>query len=512
MTLDTDDIGRSHQRAIVWAGVSGALFVYTAFMAIAASRAGWVFEYPLDDVYIHLAIAEQIAGGGYGVNPGENASAASSPLYPFLLTPYAGTALHRWMPLAWNLAGLVIAAALFAQAMAWAGLARSGVILAALAPFALAIYVTAFTGMENVLHVAANMLIVLGLWRFVETGSLWWGLFLGVVLASALRFEGLAMGMASGSVVLLLGRPIAGLALIAATVTPPLVFAGFLMAQGLDPVPSSVVAKLGDVQGGGPLGRLMLNASAYGGRYLLGLSVVLMLLGLAVLRRNRRRAYFALAIGGSGLAHLAFGSVGWMDRYETYATVACVAAIALVLKGFAPPTGTIGVALALAGGVATYAPYALSVYAWNPTAIAQQQGEMARFAKEFVKAPIAVNDIGYVAWRNPDYVLDLWGLASAEALQARRTATEPGWAGALAEDKGTTLAMVYDEWFEDAVPPDWMRLGVLQLAIPTAFLGGREVAFYATSPEYADELRAHISAWEKSLPPRATFQPAVTRP
>ena len=60
------------------AGVAGALVVFAAFLAVAMSRNGWSFEYPLDDVYIHLAMAEQIAAGGYGVNAGEFASAASS--------------------------------------------------------------------------------------------------------------------------------------------------------------------------------------------------------------------------------------------------------------------------------------------------------------------------------------------------------------------------------------------------------------------------------------------------
>ncbi|RYH10669.1 hypothetical protein [Tropicimonas sp. IMCC6043] len=50
-----------------------------AVLQFAAYFNAGVFEYPLDDVYIHLAVAEQIASGGYGVNPGEYASASSSP-------------------------------------------------------------------------------------------------------------------------------------------------------------------------------------------------------------------------------------------------------------------------------------------------------------------------------------------------------------------------------------------------------------------------------------------------
>ena len=58
-------------------GMLAALAGLLALQAVAAWHAG-VFEYPLDDVYIHLAMAEKIARGTYGVNLGEPASASSS--------------------------------------------------------------------------------------------------------------------------------------------------------------------------------------------------------------------------------------------------------------------------------------------------------------------------------------------------------------------------------------------------------------------------------------------------
>jgi len=70
--------------------VSG-LVMFAVLQAMAAARAFWTFEYPLDDTYIHLAMASQIAHGGYGVNAGEYSSAASSALYPLLLTPFPDT-------------------------------------------------------------------------------------------------------------------------------------------------------------------------------------------------------------------------------------------------------------------------------------------------------------------------------------------------------------------------------------------------------------------------------------
>lgn len=486
------------------AGVAGALVVFAAFLAVAMSRNGWSFEYPLDDVYIHLAMAEQIAAGGYGVNAGEFASAASSPFYPFLLALFADSSIQRWLPLFWNVASLAAASALFGVAMARAGLKKVGVVLAAVAPLALATYITAFTGMENMAHVAASLAVVLGLWGFVRDGRIGWLLLAGVFLSSAFRLEGLALGFAAGGVIAVLGNIRGGLAVAAIAVAPVAIFALFLLSLGLDPLPNSVLAKLGDTGGGSPLAKFAANTQVYGGRHLLVLSAAVGLVGTAILVNTPRVGYFALAVATAGLAQLTFGSVGWMDRYESYAVVSLTAALALVLSGVQLRFRATAVAAALAGSFLTYAPYALSVYAWNPAAIAQQQGQMARFAKEFVHAPVAVNDIGHVSWRNPDYVLDLWGLASHEALELRRKG-EPGWAGAIATSKGVEVAMVYDRWLGEAVPESWTRLGTLHLDVPRAFLGGADVEFYATSPDVAP-LQDALDAWIEGLPSRASFK------
>ena len=45
------------------------------------------FMFYTDDPYIHLALAQQIAHGHYGINVGEASSPSSSILWPFLIAP-----------------------------------------------------------------------------------------------------------------------------------------------------------------------------------------------------------------------------------------------------------------------------------------------------------------------------------------------------------------------------------------------------------------------------------------
>ena len=55
--------------------------------------------YTLDDPYIHLAVAESILEGGYGINTGEYASPSSSILWPFLLTVPVALGVGPYGPL-----------------------------------------------------------------------------------------------------------------------------------------------------------------------------------------------------------------------------------------------------------------------------------------------------------------------------------------------------------------------------------------------------------------------------
>src|SRR3970282_2109459 len=58
--------------------------------------------YTTDDAYIHLALAENILKGHYGVNLQENSSPSSSVLWPFILSPFTGFSFGYLIPLLIN--------------------------------------------------------------------------------------------------------------------------------------------------------------------------------------------------------------------------------------------------------------------------------------------------------------------------------------------------------------------------------------------------------------------------
>ncbi|GIX14750.1 MAG: hypothetical protein KatS3mg118_2709 [Paracoccaceae bacterium] len=441
--------GRRWLQALALTGAAG---FWLLLQGLALTRTGGAMEYPLDDVYIHLAMAVEIARGGYGVNPGQPASAASSILYPLLLTPFAGSEAQRWLPLMWNLAALVANALLWGAILARAGLgagraATLGAVLALLGPLALNMAGVAFLGMEHGLHLTATLAVVLGLQRFVaerRSAGFWRrGSWPGRCCASrGWRYRALPQrcccwaGVPGGDRP---GDPGAG------------------AGGGLRGLPARAGAGSGAEFGAGQVrcrpGRcagadaaqapalFMANLRRPEGAALGILSAGLLLAGLTGAARGRARL-LALAGGVAGLAHLILGQIGWLHRYEIYALTFC-AGVAIALAGrFLAGTGAgaaLGRALAvlaLAAGVVRYAGAMAVEGPLAARAIFLQQRQMARLVTEHLRGPVAVNDLGWVAWASDWPVLDLWGLASARALAVRLSDPPAGWAGPLVRDAG----------------------------------------------------------------------------
>ncbi|SEW28077.1 hypothetical protein SAMN05444851_2673 [Aliiroseovarius sediminilitoris] len=477
-------------------GVSVAVFLLvqaTAYDLVGA------FEYPLDDVYIHLAVAEQIAAGGYGVNPGEYTSAASSPIYPFLLVPFVGTAIHAYVPLVWNVVALIACAVLWGRIVQnavqdW----RVALALAILGPLAFNLAGIAQVGMEHTLHVLAGLAVLRGLQQQLDDDRLHWLLVAGMVLGPLVRFEGLAITGGAALALVMMGRWKTGLSLFAVALALVAGFMAFLTSLGLEPLPNSVMAKLA---GGGQDSRFSLLdlPMKLATQLLLSDKAIVMLFAVviatvAIPRVDRKaRAILAGAVF-AGTGHLLLGQFGWFNRYELYALSFVFGMVMLGL--FQAENMKSARALLIVG----FAYLALSYGVWlvqngkyGALGIYSQQRNMSTFVKEVYQKPVAVNDLGYVAWNNPNYVLDLWGLASYRALSTRLDNPYDGWADEIVKDAGVELAIIYDHWIDDGIGDDWVKVGTLVYTGARAFLGGQIVSFYATTPAAAPELRKQIA-------------------
>jgi hypothetical protein len=284
-------------------------------------------------------------------------------------------------------------------------------------------------------------------------------------------------------------------------------FSAWLHGQGLGWLPTSVVAKSPPIAEG-TAGALARNLSiGFAERQ----AVPLALLGIAslVVFLDDRRARPERALGAWGasvvVAHFLWGRFGWYQRYEVYAwaTLLSLAAIlhgrllarCLTWRRAAGPAILAGTALVVAFPY-WHALYTLPVASSN---IYEQQHQMHRFAVEFWKAPVAVNDLGWVSFRNDHYVLDLWGLASRQALEKRWSKDSGDWMTDLCASRDVRLAMMYERWLAD-VPSAWIPIADLPLSGSRISVAKSSVTFFALDEEARNRALPLLEAFEADLP------------
>jgi hypothetical protein len=502
--------------------------------------------YSLDDPYIGLSLGWHIGHGLYGLNEGEVASPSSSILYPVLLASFAWTSLQEWVPAVVNTLAAAGTAALFAAIAFRDGIAARPEqfhrVLFLIVVFCVAINTVGlvFTGLEHSLHAMTSVAIVFGLARVLEGEEMPAWLVPAIILAPLWRFEGLALAGGASCALLLAGRRRAGAtALLMIVVT----VGGFMVAMrmtGLPALPSSILMKLSLARSAetgsfhllGFLRGVLENLYHYKqSASVLALMVLIMLHPLlrALDGARFRGPYrltlwrefvFAGVLFGALFAHVLFGAWGWFSRYEAYA-VAFGAAGAIIIWH--------GAIISLLGGrrpwmktlIASAALLVLNPYYVGNTlrtpfaarSVYEQQYQMHRFAVEFYKRPVAVNDLGWVGYHNPNYVLDLWGLGSEAARKARLITKEPGWMDRLVQAHQIGVAMLYAQWFGDAIPPGWSRLGVLKGLHPSVAAAGDEVTFYSTSTEATPDALAALRRFANAIGPAAhveIFDPPIS--
>lgn len=477
--------------------------------------------YTLDDPYIHLALSENLLGGHFGLNLKEVSAPSSSILWPFLLAPFTALGFVEWVPFVLNgvaaSATLLVANRAFALALApidsnklrWLVALATTLTIPAFNLVGLV-----FTGMEHSLQVLFAVLLAYGLLVAGREGRAPKWLLFAIVVGPWVRYENGALSAAALLWMWWMGeraRAITAGAILALGIGA---YSFFLHSLGLHYLPTSVLAKSAAVAPDGGLKPVLYglyhNLSSTPG-LLMSLGVVaLVATGLASGRPAvERRTALCVAVGL--LLHLLVGRFGWYSRYEIYAWSAGTLVIVGLWGASLRPwllgqsllkTAIIGLFVVGIGCREYVIVLANNAFASNN--VYQQHYSMHRFVTEFWKEPIAVNDLGWVAYQNDEYVLDLWGLASLEALEARKQNKEAAWLGPLAAKHDIRAAMIYEKWFP-GLPEGWRRVGELRMKGPRVTPADSVVAFFATDESFEADLRQQLRDFEAVLPPGASF-------
>lgn len=514
------------------AGVTIYWIAVAVLVVSSLARTDGVLVYPLDDAYVHMAMAKHASQQGvWGVTAERFASASSSPLWTGMLAvAYAVSGVRDLTPLLLNLvAGTAVVVSLHRVFML-AGLGP-GLALAMLLVTLVAGTLPTLTllGMEHTLHILVTLwFVVLGARLMAQREVTPADVVPVAVLAGVLtltRYEGLfAVAAVAGA--LLLARHwrtasavgLAGLATV-------LAYGLWSQSQGGFLLPNSVLLK-----GVAPATSLeSVVKTAVFWRALTGLAtythlafLVAAVLGLFVAsrpssERTREHGAVAFAFVACVLLHLQFARVGWFYRYEAYLIVLGLVTVAMLGAAMVPrwrqDLRAAPVQLAAAVTLAAVVAFPLlwrgvTAFRQTPAAVSnifEQPYQAGTFLREYYPGRrVAVNDVGAVGYLADVALLDVWGLASIEtAMLKRQGAFTTDALEAMARRDGVEVAVVYPTWLNEygGVPPSWERVGEWAVA-DNVVLGENQAVFYAVAPGARERLVASLAAYAPRLPKR----------
>jgi arabinofuranosyltransferase len=447
---------------VVATAFAATVGVFWAAQWRVAGTAGWS-SFPLDDSWIHLQFARNLAAGqGFAYNPGVAVGGSTAPLWTLLLAgAYALGGPHPfWAKLLG--AAATLATALLAHHLAWRWTADRA--LALLVGVVAAIAGPAVWGALSGMEVALAALLVTGAIACHTAGR-------DIATAALLGLSALARPEALLLVPLLwLARPITWprtaifFTATAACVLPWAVFNLITMGR---PLPATAAAKVD----GGLIGFLSGTRESVAAALLvrpwhfatewvgwLGLIDVLLPflipVGLVVLwsRAGRPLALPALALllHPIGMALLApYRGPGFQEgRYSIHLLPLAIVVAGVGLDAVPRRRGLRAAAMALflAAAVVAVGP-AASRYAWAVQNIDAMQVRMGEWVatQTAPEARLALNDVGAIAYVSRREVLDLMGLVTPAIIPYRRQG-EAGILRYLARACPDYL-IIFPEWF-----------------------------------------------------------------
>jgi hypothetical protein len=445
------------------------VLVMTAGLVRAAAHdAGGAWAYPLDDTYIHLELAWRlITDGTWGINPGQPASASSSPLWTLALAAGLAVAGHNsWVALVLGTASALGAVAAGAYALRDAPLNGASRLASLLSLTLLTpLPVMAALGMEHGLQVLLTCLVVGGAGALrAELDERPSTMALGALaLLCATRTEGLFLAAAWAGV-MLAHRRWRGAVLVAISGTAPVAaFAAFSVGLSSPPLPNGLLMKSGFL-GGRPWSNLVHNIEE-------GAPVVLLVLVVWLLDATRRGRLWGTAraqvLALTCLLHLGLAGVGWYYRYEAWlvgwGVLGVAAAGADWWRRSPARRARVELALCLGFGAAvavSAGSRAFDAHRYLPGRVVYIQDakvQLARSLQEVVPTcVIALHDIGAMAWETDLRIVDTAGLGSNDVLRLSRSGQFTGATiGALTINDGATIGLGTWSWMEHDRPAGW---------------------------------------------------------
>lgn len=479
------------------------------------------FVYTLDDPYIHMTVAQNLIKGHYGLNYGEISTPCSSILWPFLLVPMALSGkLYLWAPLLLNGIFAIFILLLIDQIMKLSTQYQSrnsALILRSIVSivfiFSSNLIGLIFTGMEHCLQVLAAVSVIYGMAQLYSNGKISRIFTFALIFGPLIRYENISFSIAGILLLFVYRKYKTAVICLMLSLLGIFSFSFFLWTSDLPLLPASVLAKKTALSACGNSSGLIANilkSSVRNIEHPIGkgftlLSLALLLLGF-LNRKRKERFFLSTCFCIPIILHLFFGRFGWLNRYESYVLTASFLGFIWFLNSENNrPSARKKIIAMLTLFTLIFMLYISRNYLFDlpnlPIAshnIYTQQYQMHRIANK-IKCNIGVNDIGYVAYDNPNYVLDFWGLASYEALKYRKNRSDSSWMEKVASEQDVELIMIYESWFPNN-PPSWTKIAQLNCSGPLVSIKHKSVSIYSRNKAEIYFQKKVLSSMLPSIP------------
>lgn len=467
-----------------------------------------VFLYTLDDPYIHLTLATNIANGHYGLYPKEFTSPISNILWPFILAPFHRVSFFVWLPFILNfLISLVILGIFSSLYLSISSkdnhhsLNIKPLLLLTLLIPALNLVGLLFSGMEHSLQMALSLLAIAGFITTLKQKHFSIVFATILVLGPLVRYENLCLSIPILFVLSRQGYFKKSLITLLILLTSLGIFSLFLLYHGEPLLPVSILNKNNFLESnrlGFPVfHQLFKNLFNIQGIIFYFSEIVL--LGFIFFSKISKDNKMVLSILSMAFfLQLIFGRFDWYHRYEMYLW-ACLWYVMLHLY-FSSKQASKRLSsyhfliFFMILGSFSYFTVLISL-AKASNNIYKQQYQMKQFVMNWVRGPVAANDIGWLSFENPYYVLDLYGLGNYQIYKNRVFQENGNWMNDIVTQNSIELAMIYKNWFP-YIPKNWVLLRCLTYD-NTPLIGENTVYFYATDKKYVKNLSTKLDHFKQ---------------
>jgi hypothetical protein len=462
--------------------------------SIVAQQRGELW-YPLDDTYIQMAIAKNLARDATWGVAHEYANAGSSLLWPLMLSAvYLIAGVQDWVPLALNVVAGI--ATLWIASRVLERYASTGVRAAALALIVIAVplFHTARIGMEHVVVcLVAVTAVALVARACAEELPRWWLPLVGATLLLA-RFDLAAVAAPLAIVIALnLGwRPAAGFLLGA--IAPVVASAVIAWQHGWPLLPTPVLLKhrFSMVDS---LFEWLVSFGA-GGLALLVRTPILLIVVIAGLwlmvqwrdndTRGRERIIMLFVAIAAILLHVQFGQTGWMYRYESHLVTMGIVAMASAASWWRGWRASARPAAALLVLVV------IATVGWRTFAAVRELRDQTRadsytalvndFLEQFPPpGGIIIGHVGLIGYRTDTPMIDAMGLLTPELVAPGRIA-DPVMLRRIAAERGVRFSVEH--------VADWLCIGRWTV-------DGLTERLFVADADTAGRMRANIEAFAR---------------